>query len=404
VSRFGVPLWRKNLTSSITGNSEARFIDVDAWGRVVALCYTQAFVDTLQDMIFVVCLDPVDGHEIWRTQVPGRFWCDNLRVYPDRIQYFVSESIGNNQYYQVGHLDYDGNLIAQYRKPYTGTGWYLDYTSLTAEGDILLGNSSGGYTVTKLTPLGDTIWAYYKPSVSGGGRVQGVVGDDAGCAYASGVWGQPGTGMDMVTSKFSTEGKLLWQQVYHQTNDSLWDGGERVCYNDQYVFSFGVSAKTDNYISLTTLVYDRSTGEEVFVILMEKPTSTGYGVRAIEPLADGYYYLGFSYDTLVKGTFNYLGRVRVPDITIGTEVAVQADAGVRAYPNPTKGTLTIEHLDVAKFNRMQVFDPLGRVVLEKVVTQETEHLQIPAGPDGLYQLVLEGKGISITKKVVLAHR
>ena len=157
ISPDGIQLWLKNLSSETTGSVEPRFIDMDTQGRLIALCNLTAVTDTSQSMLIVVCLDPDDGREIWRTHIPGEFLCVNLRAYPDRIQYFVSEYIGNKQYYHIGHLDYDGKVVAQYRKPYVG--WYLDYNYLTDEGNVLLGNLSGGHHVAKLSPLGDTIWA-----------------------------------------------------------------------------------------------------------------------------------------------------------------------------------------------------------------------------------------------------
>ena len=208
----------------------------------------------------------------------------------------------------------------------------------------------------------------------------------------------------MVTSKFSPEGTLLWQQVYHQSEDSLWDSGETLCYNNRYVFAMGETGKTIDCVSLTILVYDRTTGEEVFVILMDKPGGSGYGSGAIEPLDDGFYFLGFTFDTTLQGEFNHLGRVRVPDITIGTEHAVQTKEGVQVYPNPSNSMLTIEHIDVALFSSIQVLNPLGQLVLDRAVNQEKEQVETPEGPEGLYQLVLKGDGVSMSKKVVVVRQ
>lgn len=90
-----------------------------------------------------------------------------------------------------------------------------------------------------------------------------------------------------------------------------------------------------------------------------------------------------------------VGSKSQAQLLIVTGIEELSDWGIRVAPNPTEGALTL--LNVVKDARLNIYDSLGKLVLEKALNQGDNLIDIGLQPSGIYFFSVE----SSTKKVVL---
>lgn len=90
-----------------------------------------------------------------------------------------------------------------------------------------------------------------------------------------------------------------------------------------------------------------------------------------------------------------VGSKSQAQLLIVTGIEELSDWGIRVAPNPTEGALTL--LNVVKDARLNIYDSLGKLVLEKALSQGDNLIDIGLQPSGIYFFSVE----SSTKKVVL---
>ncbi|MCD9014837.1 family 43 glycosylhydrolase [Parachryseolinea silvisoli] len=78
----------------------------------------------------------------------------------------------------------------------------------------------------------------------------------------------------------------------------------------------------------------------------------------------------------------------------GTSLAV--------YPNPAKGILTLEYSGVpGKKSTLKVYDPTGKLVKEQAITTPRTEVNIEGYKPGIYQLKVQSRAGTTTRKVVI---
>ena len=81
---------------------------------------------------------------------------------------------------------------------------------------------------------------------------------------------------------------------------------------------------------------------------------------------------------------------------------VLKDFSIKIYPNPTKGDLTVEILNLpeGKTANLRLYDMSGRLILQKTGVRDTEHLNIGKSPDGIYILKISAGDSSTEWKII----
>ena len=88
-------------------------------------------------------------------------------------------------------------------------------------------------------------------------------------------------------------------------------------------------------------------------------------------------------------------------ITVSVDATGVADTkpgGIKIYPNPVKNELIIEYL--VPDTRLQLFDVMGRLMLETIATREKEVLNTASLVAGVYVLkLIDAEGSVLTAKL-----
>ncbi|MCA9283995.1 MAG: hypothetical protein KDA22_02180 [Phycisphaerales bacterium] len=161
--------------------------------------------------------------------------------------------------------------------------------------------------------------------------LQGMVVDDAGVTYVTGVAG-PSSNTDVVVAAFAADGDLLWSQTYNGPGN--WhDQGRAIALGpDGVVWVTGNTPGGGNYANVLLLKYDSSNGALLDSIQYSSgPFTSEYG-GSIATDSDGNVYVG-------GGT--------VGDGSDGLVLSFEADGGfrwLRTYDGPAFGPFSQDHV------------------------------------------------------------
>lgn len=75
---------------------------------------------------------------------------------------------------------------------------------------------------------------------------------------------------------------------------------------------------------------------------------------------------------------------------------------ITLYPNPSSGILDIQ-IRNKNFTSLKVIDQLGKEVEEQNLKPYQKQIDLHQLPDGVYYLQLKGKGLPVTKKIIIQH-
>jgi PKD repeat protein len=144
--------------------------------------------------------------------------------------------------------------------------------------------------------------------------------------------------------------------------------------------------------------------DEPFNLSAASPTGgtySGQGVasNAFDPEMAGYgtHIITYEY-TASNGCSNSSHQT----ITVGcASVGIEELDALSVYPNPSFGIVMITGIEVKDYQRIEIVDQMGRVVLDKEVESSTMELDLSALASGQYIIRLEGMNQVILKKAQL---
>jgi len=394
----GEQLWDANYGLNQTGDNYIFYTDLAPSGRLIALGMNLSNTVVADNFLFVSAIDPATGAELWKTKVPGSFGPQNLRVHADRIQILATQYLPGDNDYVIMQLDFNGNILEQYAKPYTG--YAIDFNYITQNGDVLLGNRAFGYNAAKLSAEGDTLWTYNFPDVSGSinNWVRAVVEDDSMYAYLTGAAHLPGYNYDadFITTKLSPAGTVIWEKAYRLKEENTPDTGNSLFVGEQYVFAVGGGKDSTGKTLGMINVYDKVKGDEIYTILIEQDYSVS--VEKCIVVNDKIYYTATSHNNTPTSTNILTGAFLLPKITSSSHVFL--DSNLKVFPNPTVDQLNIDNIDPSVFNYLEVASISGQVMMRSAIKENTVTVDMSAYPAGVYLISMQGKGVVINKKII----
>jgi hypothetical protein len=347
---------------------------------------------------FIQAINSVNGSVIWRTDLPGFFFNENLKVLDSLIQIFTLRFNDQASYIVNAQLDFSGNLIHYYEKTYQSQ-YTLDFNYICRNGDVLIGKRGFGYEVARINMMVDTLWAYELPNPNNSSRskVLSLIEDENRNSYFTGTV-DDGNNVSTVTTKLDATGQLVWQDVFRANPDDQHNGGEAVALIEKYVVYAGFSQKFNNEVFSYINVLDKETGEHVYQINLTD--SIYYVIHDLSVDRDKIYYVG-TYDYRaypLETTHLSTGCIQLPMISADNEPT--PDPSVLIAPNPTTRYLHLSSIDTRRFATIGLYNTNGVCVARWPVTDADMDISLAQIPAGIYSLSLEGKGIRLSKKVV----
>jgi hypothetical protein len=394
----GEKLWENaNYRDAHTGDNYIYFMGRDSVGRLFVLGRNDSQESVADNFLFVSEIDTSDGSELWRSTFPGVHWLQGIRVWEeDQIEVLTTRYAGGIQHYDIIQLNKQGETIQYSSKPYTG--YTLDFNLISRTGDVITGNRGFGYAVTRLNAAADTLWRYALIEGIPGDRVLGITEDDSLNVYVTGGWKDSTYNRDILTTKFSQNGELLWQKNYDYLGDELDNGGIGIAVDGKWVYVIGYSTNGPDKYLLTILIYDIQNGEERYVINIER--GLVFSGQEISPYGNKFFYTGVSHMNTPTSSEIVTGCFKMPEI-VSTSWQPGTGQQVEVFPNPFAQELYLCNIDLQVFKSVELFDMQGRLLMSKTLRDEQEHLVLEGQEyKGALTLVLRGKGVTLSKKII----
>jgi hypothetical protein len=393
----GETIWERNYGLNQAGDSYIFYSEMDSLGRLIVLGMNLSDAEEADNFLFISCLDVANGDTLWRTTIPGIYYPQNLKICNDRIEALVTQYLPDSKYYGIVQLDFSGQVFQHFSKPYSGHE--IDFNHISKNGEVLLGNRSFGYNVTKLNPEGDTLWRYKLPEGDGlvGQKVLYVNDDSGGYIYATGNRVDSILGTQALTTKFTSDGEVLWQKPYDLELGNFGDGSGYVTTDSNFVYTTGSAQRADGVNLLFILVHDKISGEIIYEILLEHG-KVHSGVKVI-PVNGDLIYLGWTHEQTSTSLNVVTGCFRLPKITSTVEVG-SSISNISIFPNPTADWIQITDIDTQIFKQMVIYDASGQMVKNIEVDGSSLHFSLSSFPAGTYIIALKGVGVRLNKKVV----
>jgi hypothetical protein len=247
-SPSGERIWVVSGNTNNTGDNFIDFADLDTLnGYLILLGGNVALSAENDNFIFVQAMDTTNGSTIWRTEIPGFFMNQNMRVLENSIQILATRFDTIDKYFVNVQLDFLGNIINYYEKKYYAYH-LLDFNYISTTGDVIFGNRGGGYNVTRVNLLGDTIWAYSLPvlATNSTDKVLEIAEDNENNIYAFGSYTKTLNNTIALLSKFDLEGNLTWENCYTLSGEGYFNGANGIDIKSQHLVTSGISQDIDN--------------------------------------------------------------------------------------------------------------------------------------------------------------
>ena len=329
--------WTANYGLNQSGDSYLYYSEMDTLnGRLITLGMN--LHDTLPDenFLFVQAIDTSDGQVVWRTKIPGIFIPQNLRIQSSNIQLLSTQYKPDSKYFVNTLVDFEGNVIAQYEKPYSAY-YTVDFNHISQTGDIIFGNRGFGYNVTRVNVQGDTLWAYEHPLNSGTSknRVLSVVEDDSLNVYITGTLDLGLFSSELVSTKLDILGNVIWQKIYHTVSDSFLDYGNHISIFKNNVIISGSSQFANNDIVGILIWYDLWQGEEEHIVFVTNENV--FRISQAWGQGNKVFYTSEGYQSTINQMVAVTGCFELPIISTTTNNDV--DYYINTFPNPTQNYL-----------------------------------------------------------------
>ncbi|MCC7465632.1 MAG: T9SS type A sorting domain-containing protein [Saprospiraceae bacterium] len=394
----GTKAWEANFGLDQSGDSYIYHSEIDTTnGRLITLGMN--WHDTIPDenFLFVQAVDTADGSVVWRTEISGVFYPQNMRVQPGHIQLLSTHYRPDSKYFVNTLVDFEGNVIAQYEKPYSG--YQIDFNYISKTGDVIFGNRAFGYNVTRVDVQGDTLWAYEHPLNSGTNRNRALSldEDDSKNIYVTGSVEVAGLSNEFVSTKFDISGNVIWQNIYHSESDSLIDYGNHISIIDGKAIVSGASQFANNDIFGMIVIYDRLGGEEEYTIFVSNENV--FLIDKSLGLKNKIFYIGEGYQSNINNMVAVTGCFLIPKISSSVDDVKYINA-ISTFTNPTADMISVSDIDTNIFYGISVCDMTGKVIMNRSIENAQEKILLSDFPSGLYIVCIYGKDLQISKKIV----
>ncbi len=389
--------WQKKYG---TFEDRFNFAEMDTMGRLIIAGQNVSYDSTLNDFGFVNCINPANGDIIWQYILSGWHFNLGMKILSDKTE--IVSYRGEQEsldFLEIVQIDYDGNLIQEYSKELINTPLIPLYVNPL--GEVILGNDANKYSVTKITDQIDTLWHYVYPFFTTYSRSRDVIEDQNGEVYATGIVIESDSlDSEMLTCKFSSTGTLLWQKKYNVTNEKRRDGANKIGLDSQYAYAVGAGESTSPWSHLTIIAYNKVTGDQEYEVLLQH--NLVFYATDIVVKENRVYYTASSHGGISDSYNSITGCVKFPSIMISA-TNLKENPAVSVFPNPSTEMVHITGLDPQQFERVDLLDLQGNLIVTQQVSSEAMSIPLGAVPVGTYTLVLRGGHIKMTKQIVVVR-
>lgn len=395
----GAKLWEANYGINQPGDSYIYYSEMDTLNsRLITLGMNLHDTIPTENFLFVQAVDTTDGSIIWKTKIPGVFRPQNLRIQSDHIQLLSTQYKPDSKYFANTLIDFDGSVLAQYEKPYSG--YEVDFNYISKTGDVIFGNRAFGYNVTRVDVMGDTLWAYSHPLNSGTNKnwVRSLDEDAFLNVYATGSVELPGLDLDIVTCRINNNGKLDWEDVFHPTNSNFGDGGNKVNIdNSRLVVSGFMQLGNSDLVGIIKIHNTDNGAVEQDVIVSNENIFT---IENSFLLEERLFYTSIGYQGQVASNniTAVTGCFALPQISSVNDI--ERSNIISAFPNPTMNYIYISDIDISIFNSISIYNSKGEILASKKIYNTKEKISLASLPPGAYTICLYGKNIQVNKNII----
>lgn len=385
-SPSGDLIWELNYGTNFIPDNTVSLMVADSAGLLYLFGHTYD-IEIPGNILFTACLQQSDGAEQWRTEYPGEFWPQAMRVFDDRLEIFATQYLIEGNHNFIQEYDLQGNILQTNAKP-DPAYYQADFNHIMSDGSIVYGNRGFLYSATKVNVQGDTLWHYHLPNYNGSSKnwVRDIEEDDSLNVYVTGGWTQPGNALDMVTTKLSKDGELLWQHVFSNQSDSLNDTGDGIFVDEKYVYSIGGTQVDANNYNFIVFVLDRVTGDIAYEIELDNLANDSG--RNIEAFQKGFVFIGSSSNG-VSSTVLLTGYYELPSLIDAANEKIGYHEGqMKISPNPANEIIRVDFGEgIRNISQVQIVNISGQLKKSIEYQGQTElSLNVDELPSGAYFL------------------
>jgi hypothetical protein len=395
----GAKLWEANYGINQSGDSYIYYSEIDTLnGRLITLGMNLHDTILAENFLFVQAVDTADGSVIWRTEISGVFYPQNMRIQSDHIQLLSTQYKPDSKYFVNTLVDFDGNVMAQYEKPYSG--YEIDFNYISKTGDVIFGNRAFGYNVTRVDVQGDTLWAYVHPMNSGTNKnwVRSVVEDDLLNVYATGSVELPGLDLDMVTCKFSINGEVDWEDIFHHASGNFGDGGNKVSIDNNKLVVSGFTQLGNSDLVGIIKIYNINSNAVEQDILVSNENIFTIDNSFIKTNKLFYTSIGYQGQAAPDNITAITGCLSLPKIS--SVNSLKNISIIKTFPNPAVDFICISNIDTKIFNKISIWNSKGEIITNKTINNEQEKISLSDYPPGVYTICVYGSQLQISKKII----
>ena len=320
-------------------------------------------------------------------------WVSSKVLSTDNGIILFGKDLITNQNFKILNINQDNTLLSN---NIISIPTQFTNMQLTSDNNILLLSNN---RVSKVTPDGVLIWSgpvisntYY--------QISSAIQDDNGNIYVTGrqFENQSPTNNDILTTKYSSTGEIVWQNIYMYGQQNA-DVGETITFKNGHVYVGGQSQRlgieTDYDYVLLKINAETSLQEGVYRYNSnengDEQISSLYVFDNGDVALTGLSYTGIDYNQTTQ---------LLSDAALGlTEIS--SNKNITIYPNPiSKGGLI--NIKSEGLTHYKILSSLSQIALEGNFDGTAPYTITTNGlSTGLYFLILESEKGSYTKKLII---
>ncbi len=355
--------------------------------------------------LFMARLDGQDGSTVWKKTFTDPYIVEKLAILADStVEVFSEKNEQGAIVYNILRMNTDGEVLSDVSRPYSTQLWPPDFNHICENGDVLIGTRTMGYTVTRVSPMGDTVFLYKHPNKFDKDRALSLIEDDSLNSYSTGyVWENSLDQVRSLTIKFGPNGQILWKSYFPtDTTDIIGAGSHWIDVDEKFIYVIGNSKDTDDSIKMQLLIFEKNTGGLLFseAIANDKECAG----EMIVPLKNGFAFTGWSHFGVPNSTSILTGQYRFSNIS-GLFEPVSVGI-LSASPNPASEILEVCFPGFRPSRQLvlTVKNATGQTILDKPVFSNCEKLNVSEFPNGpIFIHLIENGVITAIGKALVYH-